>query len=562
MRYSGKMKYLFILLVIVVDIFAEPSARLSKSKILKGEPLQLFVEFQGKSSVRNVQVVTTQNGVSAEYLGVEENISIVNGKVSQKKILKYRVITPKDGSLQTPEIKVVENGTEVMVPSIPFQVSKEKYVEQATEVDDLGGLFDQMFGYKRNRPTRRAEAINPKDVHAFFHLNRDKVYVGETVVGYYALYYKNVSRLFLERNEMKSVEFPYFTSELLTNVTIETSATDVYKGEVYNIQPYQREVYALTPLRKGKFEIGSAQFSLIDTIDAMLSQNSISAQPKTVRVLELPEPIPSNFSGEVGDYKLNIKSKQESIHLGEPFQIELIISGKGTGLLFKDPVSSFCQSQACKARFSLLGEKRDRRFVKLSEGKYGFASNVSFTYSFFPEQEGVFDLGEMEISYFNPEMENYQVSRAKFPSIVVKPARILADTDVEGSGGFYKVLLVCLLSMSAGFLVYRFLPDLKNGIQEFSRFQDKLPSYLKDRFGLVPPEIEDIESIVGKKTDALLKNYLIQKGYPPHLAEELTRWKRVKGNRNFLEIYKELKNQEKAEIVKLVRELLKEGEKH
>jgi hypothetical protein len=559
MYFGKKSKLVLIHLVIIffsISLYSSPVAKLTKNKILKGEPLQLHLEFERKANIEIPKSILSENGVTAEYLGSEENISIINGNVSQKKILKFRIVTSKDGSLQTPKIQIIENGQLQEVPPLPFIVSKQKYVPLTQDLDEVDSFFDQVFGYHK-RKNYQPQKISQNDVHVFFHLNRDKVYVGETIVGYFTLYYKNLPAIYFERNDYKAVEFPYFSSELLSDVTIETPSTDEYRGEIYNVQPYQREVYALTPLKKGTYEIGKASFSLLDSgIEMRIPQMTIQSKTKKVQVLDLPQPVPLDFSGEVGDYQITIQAVEKEISLGEPIHLDVIISGRGTGLLFKDPLSSLCASYNCKARISLLNENRNRRFVKLSEGNYGFSTTITFTYSIFPNQEGELDLGKVSITFFNPELKNYFTSSAEFPKIFVHPKKQIEVIHEETSSKeIYTKVLFILLTLSSLFLMYRFKEIWKDWLLHFS-FLETLSSKIDKFTGKIPNEIYTMDQIIGQKSGSLLKNYLIEKGCNPEEAEKLIQWKLEFENKNFVEIYSRIKNHEKEEIVKLVKEII------
>ncbi|MCX7998698.1 MAG: BatD family protein, partial [Leptospiraceae bacterium] len=262
---------------------AEPLIRLSKEKVLKGEPLYLELEFKGKPNLEIPQKVITQSNVTLEYLGSQDNLSIINGKVSQERTLKFRVVTSKDGKLQTPPFTILENGSPIPIPSKAFEVSKQRYVHEPQNLDDFDSIFNRMLGPQK----RQGDTYNPTDSHILFKVNKQRAYVGETLVGYYLFYLRNMNGWFLERNQQSNPEFPFFTSELLPNVNIEAPSTDEYKGITYNLFPYQREVYALTPLRKGKYKIGKTNFLLVDGgLESIFSQKSIDAEPIEITVLD------------------------------------------------------------------------------------------------------------------------------------------------------------------------------------------------------------------------------------------------------------------------------------
>ncbi|MCB1177125.1 MAG: BatD family protein, partial [Leptospiraceae bacterium] len=369
-----KSIYSFILLFFITSLalFSEAIGKLSKSKIKKGEPLTLEIVVEGRPNLKVPNQVVKSGGVAAEYVGTEENISIINGRTSQRKKLKFRIVTSKDGKLKTPVIPVIVDGVSEDVASIPFEVSKEKY--EPPQVTSPFDDFDFPFNRMRKKP-KRTTSPSPDDFVVMFHTNRDYVYLGETLVGYYILFYKNTDGFYLQRDDYKLPDFPFFLSEMLYDVGIETPRETIYNGKKYSLQPYQKEIYALTPLRKGTFSLGNAKFSIIDSgMEFDTSQKTIDSKPKNIKVFDLPSPSPPNFSGEVGVYKPFIELKKQTINLGETIPLILKVKGEGTGTLIKDPLANFCPNEECGARITFLNENRNRKFIKLDENRYGFST--------------------------------------------------------------------------------------------------------------------------------------------------------------------------------------------
>ncbi len=128
MKFFGRILLYNLLLLFSFSLSAESFFRLSKESILKGEPLTAQFEFKGGVNVKVPKNIISQNGVTAEYIGTEESVSIINMNVSRKKIVKFRIVTSKDGDLFTPDILVLVDGNEVHSGEISFSVSKDKYV--------------------------------------------------------------------------------------------------------------------------------------------------------------------------------------------------------------------------------------------------------------------------------------------------------------------------------------------------------------------------------------------------------------------------------------------------
>jgi hypothetical protein len=553
-------KIIIFLLTLFISnsLFSDAIARLSKSKIKKGEPLSLEIEIPGGLRVSVQEQVVRSGSVTAEYIGVEENVSIINGKVTQKKKLKYRIVTSKDGKLQTPQIPIVVDGNSERVGSLPFEVSSEKYEPPPSDLDDMDSLFDRFIG-RHNKRRKKNVNPSPDDFVVVFHTNRDFVYTGETLVGYYILFYKNLDGFFLERNETKPPEFPFFLTEMLYDVSIETPEESVLDGKTYRVQPYQKEIYALTPLRSGNFKIGNAKFLIIDGgIESSFPQKSIDSRPKSIQVRNLPKPTPENFSGEVGVYSIElIFPHGKSIPLGGTIPFTVKIKGEGVGTLIKEPLSKYCENESCGARFVFLGEKRNRKFVKLAEGNYGFSSELEFQYSIYPRKKGILKLENLDLVYFNPNTAKYETASAEFPNLETTDPPPVVETPLEENSSYVGILATVLLLCSASFIAYQFREDLRKLIQSslHREWNLSLP-FVKT----IPEEIKRLDVICGHKKDALLKNFLIQKGFREPLLDDLLVLKSIHNDLSFTEIYEKLDNQQKIETVKKVKELFQQKE--
>ncbi|MCX8000529.1 MAG: hypothetical protein N3A69_16520, partial [Leptospiraceae bacterium] len=223
--------------------------------------------------------------------------------------------------------------------------------------------------------------------------------------------------------------------------------------------------------------------------------------------------------------------------------------------LFKDPLTEHCKKMNCKARVSFLGEKRDRKFVKISDGNYAFKTTVSFSYSLFPLEEGELQLGTLKINYFNPNSETYEESSLTFPTLKVLPKPALSQNEVEKeTDNLFLPLLLLLLIGSASFLIYNFREDL---ISLFKTL--KIPKVLK--LGAVNRDLEILDKLIGNKNGILLKNYLLSKNFDTKLISKILELKSENPNKKMVDIYRALKKEDKEELSKLIQEQFSKGEK-
>ncbi len=550
MKYFGSLLIFFF---ISISIFADPKVYLSKDTILKGEPLELRIEIGGSDPEVSISKnVFSENGVTAEYVGLEDNTTIINTKVTHKKIVKFRVLSSKSGNLTTPKIILSINQQPFTASALTFTVKPEKYAPKPRPMDPI---FDQFFSGNFPGFQERAYA-NPSDddIKIGFYTSRPRIYVGETMIGSFTLYYRNLERPNFERNEQEPLEFPFFTSEHLSNVNISLPPKASLNGGEYKITPYNREIYALTALRKGKYSLGAAKFHIEGNPLSYFSPLVKESLKKTVEVLELPSPVPKNFSGEVGDYRVKILMDSKETSVGIPITFSVQITGQGTGVLFKDPLQNFCKDNLCKADITLLDESKSKKFAKLKNGEYGFESEGIFRYSLFPKEKGKLNLGEMEIVFFNPNTAKYETSSFPFPEINIKEAPIFPPKAIPSVSSLNFKLWIFYFVIS-GFIGYIFYL-LRVEIKEYGKKKLSLISLNKGR---VNPEIGILDKAIGNKKGALLKVFLQEKGLNRTKVEELVRIKSNSGNLKLSEIYTKSDARNREIILNLTKEILKEN---
>ncbi|MBP7281097.1 MAG: BatD family protein [Leptospiraceae bacterium] len=545
---------IILLWLSLVPLLADPpKVYLNKNTVLKGEPLELRIEIAGSDPEVSISKnIFSENGVTAEYLGVESNTTIVNMKVTQKKIIKFRILSSKSGSLTTPKIIFSVDQQPYTADAIAFTVKPEKFVPRPRQVDPL---FDQFFS--GNFPGFQEKSyVNPDedDIKISFYTSRPRVYVGETVIASFSLYYRYLEKPNFERHEQEPLEFPFFTSEILPNVNVSFPPRATLNGQEYQIAPYNREVYALTPLRKGKYSLGAAKFSVEGNPLSYFSPILKESLKKTVEVLDLPSPKPKDFSGEVGDYKMKLSIDTKNVTVGSPVFFSVQISGEGTGVLFKDPLQSFCKDNSCKADITFVDESKTKKFAKLKNGEYGFESESIFKYSLYPKEKGKLSLGEISVVFFNPDTAQYETSSVSFPEIDAKEAPLFSPKSIPTLPSLnYKLwIFYFVVSGFIGFVFYLLRIEILN-------YAKTLIARIPLQTGGIHPDITKLDKAIGNKKGALLKVFLQGKGLNRTKVEELVRLKSNSGNLKLAEIYQRSDSHQKEIILNLIKEIIKEN---
>ncbi|MCB1192503.1 MAG: BatD family protein [Leptospiraceae bacterium] len=558
MKYFGNL-FLFILLLIPISIFGEIKFSLSKTVIDKGEPLYAYFEIDGSPEIEISRKVVTQNGVTAEYIGQEDNITAKNFEVSRKKIIKFRILSTKPGTHQIPNIQIMVDGKQVQSQDQSFEVTNQRYNPPQANKRGFDSIFDQFFSedaFAFQSPFMERGYVTPEedDLLIRFETSKSTIYVGETIVGYFILHYRNMNKPFFGRNQVVNLDFPYFVSELLHDVNITLPAKTDWKGSTYFLDPYNKEVYALTALKKGIYKIGEAKFEAEGNIASYFPPMPLDSGTKTIEVLELPNPKPQNFSKEVGDYDISISIDNTETKQNDSISLTVTISGEGTGALFKNPLGNYCQNGTdCNISITLINEHKTKKFAKLKNGDYGFTSESTFYYSLYPKKTGKLHLPDIKVTYFNPNTQVYETKTKQVPVINVSPKEKKEDPKniIPDITQYTKYATFGALFLFGVLIIFVFRHKIQMLV-------DYVLEQTNSFIAQSPSELEYIDRIIGNKKGTLLKNYFLEKGWNRYRVNELVDIKSHYQNASLVSIYKQLDGKRKKYLLNMVKELVGE----
>ncbi|TGN14563.1 BatD family protein [Leptospira ilyithenensis] len=512
MKSFGSIGFLFLVCVYfpIASLFGEEvSFRLSQDQILKGESLELVIRLSGDKPLKLLKNNYEANGVKAIYSGSGSETQIVNFKVSKSKILKFRILTEKPGKNKVPPVQV-SVGTDIMTcPELYFTVEAKR---PSNNTKRNGSLFDRIFG----DPSEEDEKAESPEV--VFHTNKQKVYIGEPIVGYYVLYYKGFKQAYLERDPNLSISFPFFLAETLKQVTVQIDSTVIRNGKEKNTLVFEKEIYGLTPLKSGNFTIGSTNFIVGDSMRFGALQESIPVHTEKITVLDLPKGKPADYKGAIGDYLLSADYQSAKIKLGETFYFKIKVSGPGGGVGLDHPL------EAKKEGLHFLSSQKSKTFRQLSLGEYGFYSEIEYLYSFEPRTLGRISMGEVAIHFFSPSSQSYQTKTLTLPDISVLPnslskqsdswkATKKANTDWTNNSYLIWFVVLCIFIGVGTKITLRWKENTRAGL-----------TILDQR--------------VGSKKNQILNDYLIKKGVVPKDAEKIVELRSAFAEKSFSEIFR------------------------
>ena len=318
----------------------------------------------------------------------------INGKYTSESTMRYtyEFIAPKSGFAYLRNIRVESNGKVNKHPSIQFNVLKE--------------------------------AQRTANIFARAELDKERAYVGESVIVRYYLYNKTINPI----NSSDIKKFPKL-DKLLKRYHQEKVSTEQVriKGELYSRRViYTAQVFAENPgiykidpiaFRVGYSKRGSSfgNFGFGLRLGQSMTK-TVRSKPVELDILPLPtENKPASFRGLVGNHTFKLQMNKNKFIVNEPIEIKLEVVGQGALELFEAPL--------------ILKDPSLEEFEKNSDFSMNadFTAKKSFNYTYLARDGLKLGKTNIKFSYFDIESAKYVEKEIPLESIIV-----------AGSTGFKK----------------------------------------------------------------------------------------------------------------------------
>jgi len=309
--------------------------------------------------------------------------SNVNGRVSTSESWTYNIKPEKTGKFWIQPASINLNGTKVFTKRIQIEVLRAKVNNATTDEELTAALSEEVF--------IRAE------------LSDSTAVIGQPLLYELKLYWiPNVYNVRL----LAEPALNGFYREDNPRGTYRTYQNKI-KGKQFKSKTLFRSV--IYPQQIGDLEIGSYRI-MIDVEDkngprrrSFFNQPSVNridlkSNGFTVRVDELPKPVPTNFSGAVGNLDIQCKVDQRVITTDDAVSLLVKITGEGDTKQMKAPIFSSTDSL----------EIYDPKLVDENsfQTPNGTTKEKSFEYVVLPKYPGKYQVSP-KYSYFDAEQMEY-----------------------------------------------------------------------------------------------------------------------------------------------------------
>ena len=428
MKRSANIGFLYVSIILFIFALSanaakyELTASVDRNICNVGERISYIVSISGKSSLPDIKPPNFTGFKLVSGPNTSTSLEMVNGRVSRESTSEYILRASKPGNF------VIKPAT--------AKKSRKVYKSESVTVEVLPTGQSPISRNKSNVNDAVKNRRSLPDVFLVADVDKKEVYLRDLVTVTYELYFKvNVSN-YAFPNLPRSTGF--WQEEFKTPARPVIRDTNV-KGIPYKVATIRK--VGLFPTRTGALEVGSltadisvevAQKSRRRSIwdDPFFSRNrtevkSVTTQPVKLNVLGLPfQGKPSNFKGDVGDYKLRVSYDKRQVTQHDAINVTVTINGKGyiksvqpPELVLPDGFEQFDPTVTDNISSS-AGSMRGKK---------------TFKYLVIPRRSGTFRLDPVQFSFFNPKTKKYNTVKSGAVTLSVKEAE---EDQYLAGGGF------------------------------------------------------------------------------------------------------------------------------
>jgi hypothetical protein len=427
-----KRWYFIILIIFAKCTFAQDVSfkALAPEVVEVGQQFRLTYSVNAKAQNFSAQAVNGINVLAGPSTSQSNNVSIVNGKVTQNFELRYTYIVQamKEGNVTIPSAEVRVEGKVYKSNPLNIEVIKGNATQNKKSVNAAGINQTQA-----NNSTQ----VSKDDLFLKVLVNKTKVHREEQVIVTVKLYSR------LRVTQLGAPKFPAFDGFVseriklppLNSLNEERIGNDIYLTGVL-------EKFILYPQKTGDLNIGTysqdifyhkttnrRSRNMFDDLFGMVETEKINvlSNDAIIHVSTLPSNKPYNFSGAVGKLKLTASIDNNSVKTNDAINLKVKLSGSGN-IKYINPLDIEFPSD-----FDVYDPKVNDN-IKYSE--QGAIGNKTFEYLMIPRHAGDFTIPAFSFTYFDTEQDQYKTEKAGPFKITV--AKSEGDTTVTVSSVFNK----------------------------------------------------------------------------------------------------------------------------
>jgi hypothetical protein len=316
---------------------------------------------------------------------------IINGKMSQETSYSYVFY-----------LQAMNEGKYVIAPAV-FRYKNKEYKSDSIFIEVIKDGSNRQANQKpgASNQTATEERVPGSDLFIRLILDRNEVFLGEHITATVKLY----SRIDLAGlNEVKFPAFNGFLKENLETPPLSSLRRENVNGVIYGTGVVQQfllypqvtgeisiepvEITALIQQKTGKSDPFFGDFfSTVQNIPKV-----IASLPVKVTVKQLPGLKPPDFSGLVGNIKIDASLNKDSVNVNDALNFRITVTGTGNLKLAGTP------SMKLSPDIEVYDPKVSDNIKNSASGTTG---QKTFEYVLIPRHYGEFTIPSLSYTYFN-----------------------------------------------------------------------------------------------------------------------------------------------------------------
>jgi len=354
-------------------------AKASKTEVSVNERFSVqFVLTYGQNNVKIDKPLKLPDYDGLHQLGesTQSQMKIVNGAVYNQSGIEVILVADREGDYTIGSATIVLNGKRYKTDPIKISVKK--------------GLKP------KSRPGQRLQG-------AFLsaEISDENPYVNQEVILVVKLYARDYSILSRAKNYQEP-DFANLIAKFVSEKTPDAIRQELVNGQTFVSEELAR--YIVYPQKSGEIEIDPFEINVIVSGYYGAEVVPLTSQPVSLHVKNLPEGKPKNFSGAVGNYKLNASLSKKETEANKAVNLEVEIIGSGNLNTLKTPSIDF------SSNIETYAPKRKDLFETRPSGIKG---KIVEEHILVPQYGGDYIIGPVAFNFFDPSKEKYITLQTK-----------------------------------------------------------------------------------------------------------------------------------------------------
>jgi len=422
------MKHILFILILILpgSLYSdnvEFSASTSHSTVSLGERFRVTFEINTTPASFDAPDFKGFSVLAGPMQSSSTSVQIINGEQTrtQKYSYSYFLEPLEKGSFVIEPAQAIVDGEHYNTNSIPIEVvesddpssaATDPAVPSERETEAEGDLFVRAYASNKNP------------------------FIGEQVIITYKIYTKvPVTRYSIDRppsyqgfwseditaqEESRETTTEYIDGQRYRVAEIRRIAIFAQKSGNLTIEPLQMECL-VRRVEQRRRERLFEEFMLSPYDSPRFVRETIKSNELELDVKPLPaQDQPSSFAGLVGDFQLSASLNSDQIQTNDAVTMEVKISGNGNLKIADSPPVEFPSN---------LDTYDPHTRDDISKSPSGLSGSRTFEYLLIPRTAGEYEIPPVELSYFDPESEEYKTLTSEKFILTAKGDPVMTASD-------------------------------------------------------------------------------------------------------------------------------------